>query len=120
MMSLMTRKLDEARRLLELYTIYKDSDEQWRRRKAHVDLDRYLMENREMAIMCIERVLQGELDALVAESKSKKQKKYKMATRTIRPPWYQRLAFSLQRRRDEGGASNDGTLPQQNATSRDA
>lgn len=119
MMSLLTRKLDEAKRLLELYTIYKSSDDQWRRRKAHVDLDRYLMENREMAIMCIEQVLQAELDALVAESK-KKQKKHKLVTRTIRPPWYQRLAFSLQRRRDEGGANNDGTLPQQNAASRDA
>lgn len=117
MMSLMTRKLDEAKRLLELYTIYKDSDDDWRRRKAHVDLDRYLMENREMAIMCIEQVLQTELDALVAESKKQK---HKLVKRTIRPPWYQRLAFSLQRRRAEGGVDNDGTLPQQNATSRDA
>lgn len=119
MMSLMTRKLDEAKRLLELYTIYKDSDDDWRRRKAHVDLDRYLMENREMAIMCIEQVLQTELDALVAESKKQK-KKHKLVTRTLRPPWYQRLAFSLQRRRAEGGVDNDGTLPQQNATTRDA
>lgn len=119
MMSLLTRKLDEAKRLLELYTLYKDSDELWRRRKAHVDLDRYLMENREMAIMCIEQVLQTELDALVAESK-KTQKKHKLVTRTIRPPWYQRLAFSLQRRRAEGGETDDGTLPQQNATARDA
>jgi hypothetical protein len=118
-MSLLTRKLDEAKRLLELYTTYKDSDEAWRRRKAHVDLDRFLMENREMAIMCIEQVLQGEIDALVAESKSQK-KKHKLVKRTLRPPWYQRLAFSLQRRRAEGGVDNDGTLPQQNATTRDA
>lgn len=117
MMSLLTRKLDDAKRLLELYTIYKDSEELWRRRKAHIDLDRFLMENREMAIMCIERVLQDELDALVAESK---QKKPKLVTRTLRPPWYQRLTFSLQRRRAEGGVNNDGTLPQQNATARDA
>lgn len=115
MMSLMTRKLDEAKRLLELYTLYKDSEDDWRRRKAHVDLDRFLMENREMAIMCIEQVLQTELDALVAESK-----KHKLVKRTMRPPWYQRLAFSLQRRRAEGGVDNDGTLPQQNATARDA
>lgn len=119
MMSLLTRKLDEAKRLLELYMTYKDSEEEWRRRKAHVDLDRFLMENREMAIMCIEQVLQTELDALVAESKKQK-KKHKLVTRTLRPPWYQRLAFSLQRRRAEGGVDNDGTLPQQNATSRDA
>lgn len=118
MMSLMTRKLDEAKRLLELYTIYKDSDDAWRRRKVHVDLDRFLMENREMAIMCIEQVLQTELDALVAESKTKT-KKQKVATRTIRPPWYQRITFPL-RRRAEGGDTNDGTLPQQNTTTRDA
>lgn len=115
MMSLLTRKLEEAKRLLELYTTYKDSEEDWRRRKAHVDLDRFLMENRETAIMCIEKVLQEELDALVAE-----EKKHKKVTRIMRPPWYQRLAFSLQRRRAEGGVDNDGTLPQQNATTRDA
>ena len=119
MMSLLTRKLDEAKRLLELYMIYKDSEDDWRRRKAHVDLDRFLMENREMAIMCIERVLKDELDALVAESK-KKQKKHKLVKRTLKPAWYQRLAFSLQRRRAEGGVDDDGTLPQQNATTRDA
>lgn len=118
MMSLLTRRLEEARRLLELYAIYRDSPDDWRRRKAHVDLDRFLMENRETAIMCIERVLQDELDTLVAESK--KQNKHKLVTRTMRPAWYQRLAFSLQRRRAEGGVADDGTLPQQNATTRDA
>lgn len=109
MMSLLTRKLDEAKRLLELYTIYKDSDDNWRRRKAHVDLDRFLMENREMAIMCIEQVLQTELDALVAESK-KKQKKPKLVKRILRPPWYQRLAFSLQRRQPKEESSNEQSM----------
>lgn len=115
MMSLLTRRLEEARRLLELYTIYKDSPDDWRRRKAHVDLDRFLMENRETAIMCIEKVLQEELDALVAESK-----KHKKVTRILRPPWYQRLAYSLQRRRAEGGVDDDGASSQQNAATRDA
>lgn len=115
-MSALTRKLDEARRLLELYTLYKDSDDEWRRRKAHVDLDRFLMENRETAILCIERVLQLELDAQVAEHRTKK---YKMVTKILRPPWYQRLAYKLQRRGAEGGA-NHGTQVQSDETTRNA
>lgn len=95
MMSLLTRRHAEAKRLLELYTLYKDSDDDWRRRKAHIDLDRFLMENRETAIMCIEQVLSTEIAQLVAEQK---QKKPKMVTRILRPPWYQRLAYRLQRR----------------------
>jgi len=114
MMSALTRKLDEARRLLELYTIYKDSEDEWRRRKAHIDLDKFLMENRETAILCIERVLSEEVKAQVAETR-----KHKMVTKTLRPPWYQRLAYSLQRRRDEGGVT-DGTQVQSNASTRDA
>ena len=112
MMSALTRKLDEAKRLLELYTIYKDSPDDWRRRKAHVDLDRFLMENRETAIMCIERVLQDEINAQVAESKVK----YKLATKILRPPWYQRLAYKLQRK----GGANDGTQVQSDETTRNA
>ena len=108
MMSALTRKLDEARRLLELYTIYKDSPEAWRRRKAHVDLDRFLMENRETAIMCIERVLQDELDALI-ESK-----------RVAPQPWLKRLAYKLQRRGAEGGVTNDGTQIQSDEITRNA
>lgn len=115
MMSLLTRRHAEAKRLLELYTTYKDSEDDWRRRKAHVDLDRFLMENRETAIMCIEQVLQDEINALVAE-----QKKHTKVTRILRPPWYQRLAYSLQRRRAEGGATDDGTQTSTNATAGDA
>jgi hypothetical protein len=97
MMSLLTRRHAEAKRLLELYTAYKDSDDDWRRRKAHIDLDRFLMENRETAIMCIEQVLSTEIAQLVAEQK----KKTKMATKILRPPWYQRLAYRLQRRGED-------------------
>lgn len=111
-MSALTRKRDEARRLLELYMIYKDSKEDWRRRKAHVDLDRFLMENRETAIMCIERVLSDEIDQQVAEARKHK--------KLVRPSILKRLAGSLQRRRAEGGAEDDGTHIQQNATARDA
>lgn len=114
-MSALTRKRDEARRLLELYTIYKDSEDDWRRRKAHIDLDRFLMENRETAIMCIERVLSDEIEQQIAETR-----KHKKVTKIMRPSWLQRLSYSMQRRRAEGGAEDDGTLPQQNATTRDA
>jgi hypothetical protein len=90
MMSALTRKRDEARRLLELYTIYKDSPDDWRRRKACVDLDRFLMENRETAIMCIERVLSDEIDQQIAEAREH--------SKIARPSIFKRLAGSLQRR----------------------
>ena len=115
MMSLLTRKHAEAKRLLELYVAYKDCKDDWRRRKAHIDLDRFLMENRETAIMCIEKVLQDEIDALVVESR-----KHTKVTKVLRPSWFRRLTYSLQRRRDEGGVDHDGALPQQDATTRDA
>lgn len=115
MMSLLTRRRDEARRLLELYTTYKDSPDDWRRRKAHVDLDRFLMENRETAIMCIERVLSDEIKAQVAETR-----KHTKVARILRPPWYQRLAYSLQRRRAEGGVTNDGPQVQSDEATRNA
>jgi hypothetical protein len=63
------------------------------------------MENREMAIMCIEQVLQDEINKLV-ESK-----------RTPHQPWIKRLAYKLQRR---GGVTNDGTQIQSDAATRDA
>ena len=109
MMSALTRKLDEIRRLQETYNLFKDCDDPTMRRKAHLDVDRFLMENRETALICMEQVLDKELNDLKA----------KQAIKVIKPPWYRRVAFSLQRRR-EGGADNDGTLPQQNATTRDA
>ena len=113
MMSALTRKHDEAKRLLELYMLYKDSGDDWRRRKAHVDLDRFLMENRETAILCIERVLQDEINAQIVDTKQK----YKLATKILRPPWYQRLAYRLQRK---GGASHDGPQIQSDTSTRDA
>lgn len=74
MMSALTRKHDEVKRLLELYTIYKDSPDDWRRRKAHVDLDRFLMENRESAILCMEQVLADEIQALIEAQAAAKPK----------------------------------------------
>ena len=81
MMSALTRKHDEVKRLLELYTIYKDSPDDWRRRKAHVDLDRFLMENRESAILCMEQVLADEIQALIkaqAAHKSKARRPFRL------------------------------------------
>ena len=112
MMSALTRKLDEIRRLQETYTMYRDCNDPTMRRKAHLDVDRFLMENRETALICMEQILDAEL-------KDMKAKQAKQAVKIIKPPWYRRVAYSLQRRR-EGGVDNDGTLPQQNATTRDA
>ena len=82
MMSALTRKLEEARRLSETYRLHKDSPDEFIRRKVHLDLDKYLMENRETAIVCIERVLDEELQDLakreVAVSKKKRFKSWFM------------------------------------------
>lgn len=111
MMSALTRKLDEIRRLQETYSIYKDHEDATMRRKAHLDVDRFLMENRETALICMEQVLDNELKDLKA----------KLATDTHKRPWYVRASETLLRRRyAKGGVDNDGALPQQNATTRDA
>ena len=78
MMSALTRKHDEVKRLLELYQLYKDSDDDWRRRKAHIDLDRFLMENRETAILCMEQVLGEEIQLLIAKQKEPKPKRLRL------------------------------------------
>ena len=75
MMSALTRKLDEVRRLQELHQLYKDSDDILLRRKSHIDLDKFLMENRETAIMCMERVLSDEIQALVEANKQPRTKR---------------------------------------------
>lgn len=71
MMSALTRKHAEALRLLETYNIYKDSEDPDLRRKAHIDLDRFLMANRDTAIICMERVLAEEIKELRASQRSK-------------------------------------------------
>lgn len=69
MMSRLTQARDEAARLHTCYMLHRDSKDEDMRRKAHLDLDRYLMENRELAIMCIEQVLDAEIDKLRAAAK---------------------------------------------------
>ena len=66
MMSRLTQARDEAARLHQCYLLHRNSEDEDMRRKAHLDLDRYLMENRELAIMCIEQVLDAEIDQLRA------------------------------------------------------
>ena len=113
MMSALTRKHEEAKRLLETYTLHKNSPDDEVRRKVHLDLDRFLMENRETAIVCIERVIAAELDTLLAE----RREETKRQARLMRPTLLKRLSGSIQRLRAKGGASD---AESQNATAGDA
>ena len=81
MMSELTRLKDEATRLLTLYTEYKDCNDATLRRKACVDLDRFLMEHREIAAVLMVQGLQDAFDSLVLE-----QYDYRATAR-----WYKRL-----------------------------
>lgn len=76
-MSELTRLKDEATRLLTVYEEYKDSPDEWRRRKAHIDLDRFLMQHRDTAILLFVSGLQTEIDALVDTARQ--------------VPWYKKL-----------------------------
>lgn len=102
MMSALTKKHEEARRLLECYTLHKDNPDIEVRRKVHLDLDRFLMENRETAIVCVERVIASELSILLAE----KRKETKRQARLMRPTILKRISGSIQRLRAKGGVSD--------------
>ncbi len=95
MLSELTRLKDEATRLLTVYEMYKDCVHPEMRRKAAIDLDRFLMENRETAIILMAQGLQTEIDKL-AEEAAKKRKKESA------PKWYHK--FSLRK----GGAAPHG------------
>ena len=116
MMSALTKKHEEAKRLLETYILHKNSPDEEVRRKVHLDLDRFLMENRETAIVCIERVIDAELKDLLAEKRAETRKQAKL----MRPSIFKRIAGTIQRRRAEGGVTSDGTLQQSDATTGDA
>ena len=64
-MSELTRLHDEAERLSVVYRMYKDSDDEMLRRRAHVELDRFLMTHRELAVALMAKGLQDEIDHLV-------------------------------------------------------
>ena len=113
MMSKLTRKHEEAKRLLETYTLHKNSPDEEVRRKVHLDLDRFLMQNRETAIVCIERIIASEIDTLLAE----RREETKRQARLMRPTILKRLSGSIQRLRAKGGASD---AESQNATAGDA
>lgn len=76
----MRRKLaklnNEAARLLAAYEEHKNSDDYRLKRKVHIDIDRFLMENREAAMLLVVNGLTQELN------------NYKEPTKA---PWYRRL-----------------------------
>lgn len=79
MMSKLTRLHDEALRLLTVYDEYKESDNETLRRKAHVDLDRFLMEHREVVTLLMIQGLKHEIQQLRAPAPP------------IKRPWYRRI-----------------------------
>lgn len=80
-MSELTRLKDEATRLLTIYEEHKDSDDETLRRMAHVNLDRFLMEHREISAVLVVQGLQDAFDQLVAIKKQEH----------APAPWYKRL-----------------------------
>lgn len=87
MMSKLTRLHDEATRLLTVYEEHRESTDQDMRRKAHIDLDRFLMENREIATILLVQGLQDSIDKLRAEAEAAKAREALAAAK----PWYKRL-----------------------------
>jgi hypothetical protein len=81
MMSELTRLYDEALRLLTVYDEHKNSTDEHMRLKAHVDLDRFLMEHREVAAILVVSGLKAEIEALA---------KSEQATRK-KTPWFKRF-----------------------------
>lgn len=81
-MSELTRLKDEATRLLTIYEEYKDCNDEFMRRKAHLDLDRFLMEHRHIAAVLMMQGLQDAFDQIVVETTIAEQK---------RIPWYKRV-----------------------------
>ena len=67
--------------MLTIYEKHKNSEDQDMRRKVHVSLDRFLLENRETAILLMEQGLKAEIDKHRAERKKAKGPM----------PWYKRL-----------------------------
>ena len=82
MMSELTRLRDEAVRLHTIYDIHKNSEDESLRRKVHLDLDRFLMENRETAVLLMAEGLNKHIDSIVIELDFEKQ---------ISVPWYKKL-----------------------------
>lgn len=95
MMSELTRLRDEAARLSETYRMYKDSEDPAFRRRAHLELDKFLMEHRETAIICMEQMLTQEIEGLKEHNKANIKTKTRQS---FIPSWFRR-----------GGAKPNGT-----------
>ena len=66
-MSELTRLRDEADRLLTTYAEYKDCNDLVVKTRVHVELDRFLMNNRETAAILMLEGLDAEIDRLKGE-----------------------------------------------------
>lgn len=66
-MSELTRLRDEAERLLTTYAEYKDCDDLVVKTRVHVELDRFLMHNRETAAILMLEGLNAEIEKLKKE-----------------------------------------------------
>lgn len=99
-MSELTRLRDEAERLLTTYAEYRDCDDQVVRVRVHVELDRFLMDNRETAAILMLEGLNAEIDRLKDELQLDYEKKPGIITRLRR-----RL------RRDPKGQDRDKSQP---------
>ena len=66
-MSELTRLRDETERLLTVYAEHRNSDDPKIRLKVHVELDRFLMYNRELATMFMLDGLDAEIERLRTE-----------------------------------------------------
>ena len=67
MMSELTRLRDEAERLLTTYAEYKDCNDLVVKTRVHVELDRFLMANRETAALLMLEGLDAEIERLRGE-----------------------------------------------------
>ena len=81
MLSELTRLKDEATRLLTVYEEYKNCNDDYMRRKAHVDLDRFLMQHRDIAAVLMVQGLQDAFDQIKTELKFEE----------APVPWYKKL-----------------------------
>lgn len=99
MMSELTRLRDEAIRLHTIYDMHKDSEDESLRRKVHLDLDRFLMEHRETAIILMAEGLNQHIESIVIELPFEKR---------VTVPWYKRLF---------GGAKNGNSKDKVNQES---
>lgn len=90
-MSELTRLKDEATRLLTIYEEYKDCDDVQLRRLAHVRLDRFLMEHRDIAAILMVHGLHDAFEQLVAEA----------AVEKAPAPWYVQLMGGIRNGRSK-------------------